>query len=344
MAAASAPSTCRAFINDVSGSSADWAWSAEKTSSARSSWPTRGSSRFSSTASCRSVRRRRPIASSKPTHHWARSSSILPWTHERAGRSGGQLEHSPRRHQLWSLGAKPGLLGSPDELPAGLTLEDRVTAALVRPGECGERLHVVGIGEQALLRQLDHPVDVIEATMQLHEDVAEDVLLFPAAAAHGVKISDPQSHESYGRFEIAADDRQLALEQSDAQGRPVAAGTPSGHLAQPLDLLLGPGPVSGFRERHAEPVVHPPGLPLRVLAENSLAFLREVSPGGRIRRRAAQHLETPEELDALVQRQWRCRGRPVVPGHAIVAEKRLGLRQVPEEMRVTLERGRSLGW
>src|SRR5437660_163209 len=231
MAAGSSPSTCGASINNVFGSSADWARSAEKTSNARSSWPEQGSSRFSSTASCRSARRRRPIASSKPTNHSVRSSSILPWTHERAGKSGGQLEHSPRGHQLRSLGAKPDLLGTPDELPAGLASEDRVAAALVRPGKRGERLHVVGIGEQALLRQLDHVLDVIEAAVQLHGDVAEDVLLFPATAAHRMEVVDPGSHESYGRIEIAADERQLALEQSDAQGRPVAAGAPGGHLA-----------------------------------------------------------------------------------------------------------------
>src|SRR5437870_13844858 len=88
--------------------------------------------------------------------------------------------------------------------------------------------------------------------------------------------------------------------------------------------------------------MHPRRLPVRVLAENSLALLREVTPYRGIRRGPAQHLEAPEELDALVQRQRRGRGRPVVARHAIVAEKSLHLGQVPEEMRVSLEGSRAL--
>jgi hypothetical protein len=50
-------------------------------------------------------------------------------------------------------------------LPAGLALQDCVAAAPVGPGERRERLDVVGIGEQALLRQLDHLLDMVETTM-----------------------------------------------------------------------------------------------------------------------------------------------------------------------------------
>src|SRR5207245_7068070 len=89
--------------------------------------------------------------------------------------------------------------------------------------------------------------------------------------------------------------------------------------------------------------MHPRRLPVRVLAENSLALLREVTPYRGIRRGPAQHLEAPEELDALVQRQRRGRGRPVVARPAIVAEERPPLGPAPGEMRVSPEGTPGLG-
>ena len=47
---------------------------------------------------------------------------------------------------------------------------------------------MVRILQQALLSQRDHGVGIAKATVQLHVDVLEDVLLFPAAAAHAVDV------------------------------------------------------------------------------------------------------------------------------------------------------------
>src|SRR5262245_64229809 len=119
-----------------------------------------------------------------------------------------------------------------------------IATALIGPGQCGERLRVMRIREQALLRQLDHLVDTIEAAMELHEDVAEDVLLLAAASAHRVELVDRRRHESYRRLEIALDDRDLTLEERDSQSRPVSARASGRHPAKPLDLLVRSCPVA----------------------------------------------------------------------------------------------------
>jgi hypothetical protein len=110
--------------------------------------------------------------------------------------------------------------------------ERGVAASFIGPGQRRERLDVVRIGEQAPLRQLDHLPDVVETTMELHEDVTKDVLLFPAAAAHGMQVLDRRSHESYGGVEIAPDDR-------------CAVGSWGGRRLRMAGYVPGPGPTRG---------------------------------------------------------------------------------------------------
>src|SRR5262249_7541341 len=111
-------------------------------------------------------------------------------------------EYLTRRRQLRRFGGESRLAGPLDQLPARLTLERRVTVFLVCPRERGERLHVVWIRQQALLGQLDHPLDTAESSVHFHEDVSKDVFLLAAAAAHGVEVVDRRSHEAHGGLEI----------------------------------------------------------------------------------------------------------------------------------------------
>ena len=72
---------------------------------------------------------------------------------------------------------------------------------------------MIRVGQQSLLRQRDDFVYVAEAAVQLHEDIAEDVLLLPAAAAHAVDLRHGRGHEPERGVEIALDELHLAFEQ-----------------------------------------------------------------------------------------------------------------------------------
>src|SRR5262249_20259554 len=95
----------------------------------------------------------------------------------------------------------------------------------------------------ALLCELDHALDVAKTPMDFQERVAKDVLLLAAAAAHRVQIVDRRLHEPRRRFEIAFDDRHLALEERSAQRRPVSTRAPRADQSPPG------GPAGSRRSR-----------------------------------------------------------------------------------------------
>src|SRR5262249_57507290 len=90
-------------------------------------------------------------------------------------------------------------------------------------GERRERRDMARIREQALLRQLDHIVSIPETAQHLDVEIAEDVLLLPAAAPHLMDLANGRRHPLRGGRVIAAHHGDLALEQICAEGGPEAA-------------------------------------------------------------------------------------------------------------------------
>jgi hypothetical protein len=72
--------------------------------------------------------------------------------------------------------------------------------------------------------------------------------------------------------------------------------------------------------------------------QQALALLRQVLPRHHIHRQMAYDLQTPEEFDALEQRKCRRRVRPVIPRELFISKDRPCLPQMPEDMRIMLER------
>src|SRR5262245_10664376 len=79
--------------------------------------------------------------------------------------SDGRLQDDSRGDQLLRVVRRARRLRALHQLATGLPLQRRVPGLLVRPGHRGERWQVVGISQQALLRQRDHGLHASEAAM-----------------------------------------------------------------------------------------------------------------------------------------------------------------------------------
>ena len=94
----------------------------------------------------------------------------------------------------------------------------RLSGLMIRPHQSGERLKMVRITLQTSLCQLDHRVDMPEATLQFHEDVLKNILLLSTSTAHLMDALHRRGDQVNRAVDIATHEGHFTFEHICSEG------------------------------------------------------------------------------------------------------------------------------